>query len=178
LKQHDEIQYIVGSVHHVRGVSIDFERPAWLRAVRQSNLQLESTTMIVDPSTDVPVLRAPEFGDRTLEEDYQPSISELRVFLLDYFEAQYEMLQALQPEVVGHFDLCLLWTPNVSLRSEELAGVWEKIKRNVSYVVGYGGLFEANAAAFRKGWETSYPGKDILKVSYTSECDLIADNSS
>ncbi|KIJ37113.1 hypothetical protein M422DRAFT_260503, partial [Sphaerobolus stellatus SS14] len=27
----------------------------------------------------------------------------------------------------------------------------------------YGALFELNAAAFRKGWETAYPGSDIVR---------------
>jgi histidinol-phosphatase (PHP family) len=90
----------------------------------------------------------------------------LRLFLLAYFDAQYEMLTAHQPEVVGHFDLCLLWTPTVSLRSTEMEGVWEKVERNLRYAAGYGVLFEANAAAIRKGWGTSYPSRDILQVSF------------
>lgn len=32
-------------------------------------------------------------------------------------------------------------------------------------MINYGGLFEANGAALRKGWETSYPSREVLEVS-------------
>ena len=92
-------------------------------------------------------------------------MSELRNFLLGYFEAQYTLLKSHQPEVIGHFDLCLLWTPSISLRSREWKDVWTLVERNVKYVIDYGGLFEANSAALRKGWNTSYPSEDVLNVS-------------
>lgn len=90
---------------------------------------------------------------------------ELVSFLLAYLDAQYEMLQYHQPEVIGHFDLCLLWVPDLDLTSLKMEAVRESIKRNVEYGIGYGALFEANAAAIRKGWKTSYPNPYILKVS-------------
>lgn len=162
LLEDEEIQYVVGSVHHVRGVSIDFDRSTWFRSIRHVNEGTTGTTMILDQHTQQPI----PVIDKRETKGYDPSIEELRPFLMDYFDAQYEMLQALQPEVVGHFDLCLLWTPEVSLRFER--EVWEKLERNVEYIIGYGGLFEANAAALRKGWRTSYPGLDILRVGFLS----------
>ena len=51
------------------------------------------------------------------------------------------------------------------LRSDELEGVWDKVERNIRYAIGYGALFEANAAAIRKGWTTSYPSREVLRVS-------------
>lgn len=96
---------------------------------------------------------------------YTPSLTELRPFLLAYLDAQYDLLKTHQPEVIGHFDLCLLWTPGVVLRSDELEEVWDKVERNIRYAIGYGALFEANAAAIRKGWTTSYPSREILRVS-------------
>lgn len=151
------IDYVVGSVHHVRGVSIDFDRPTWLRAVRAAGRQVDETTM---SRVDGALVLTPPDEDPRLAEGYIPSGEELQVFLEAYFDAQYEMLQAHQPEVVGHFDLSLLWTPDVSLK-----GVWDRVRRNVEFAVGYGALFEANAAALRKGWKTSYPSPDVLKVS-------------
>lgn len=93
-----------------------------------------------------------------------PSMTDLRAFLLAYFDAQYDMLQTHQPEVIGHIDLCLLWTPEIRLGDTSLEGVWDKVVRNVEYGISYGALFEANAAAIRKGWKTSYPNPDILEV--------------
>lgn len=69
---------------------------------------------------------------------------------------------ALQPEVIGHFDLCRLWQPDVRLDADD--EVWRAVRRNVQTAVDYGALFEINAAAFRKGWSTAYPGEEVLRV--------------
>jgi histidinol-phosphatase (PHP family) len=166
LDQHETIQYIVGSVHHVQGVSIDFDRNTWLRSVWHANADTTSTTMTLNPDTKLPSPTPSDNSNSRLVEGYIPSLLELRAFLMKYFDAQYDMLQSLRPEVVGHFDLCLLWTPEVCLVSDGMEEVWERVVRNVDFVIGYGGLFEANAAALRKGWRTCYPGQDILKVCW------------
>ena len=85
----------------------------------------------------------------------------------DYFDAQYAMLQALKPPIVGHFDLIRLKSdaPNASFKV--YPRVWMKIVRNIKYVIGYGGVVEINSAALRKGLEEPFPSIDICKV-----CDL------
>jgi len=97
--------------------------------------------------------------------DLVPTDQQLVPFLVKYLDAQYEMIEALEPEVVGHFDLCLLFNPGYRLDGLGREEVWSRVKRNVERVVRYGGLFEANGAAIRKGWETSYPSKEVLRVS-------------
>ncbi|EST09610.1 PHP, C-terminal [Kalmanozyma brasiliensis GHG001] len=78
-----------------------------------------------------------------------------------YLDDQLEVLQRLKPEVIGHFDLFRLFTPQLKLDAPD---VWDKVERNVRFAVEYGALFECNAAAFRKGWNTSYPGREILDL--------------
>lgn len=156
LLENPVIDYVVGSVHHVRGVSVDFDRPTWLRAVRAAVRGVDETTMA---RVGGELVLAAGDEDPKLAEGYVPTEEEQRVFLEAYLDAQYDMMRAHEPEVVGHFDLALLWTPEVSLMP-----VWGKIERNVKFAVGYGALFEANAAALRKGWKTSYPSPDVLKV--------------
>lgn len=80
-----------------------------------------------------------------------------------YFDRQYELMDRLRPEVIGHFDLCRLYYPEMDFR--EFPEVWEKVKRNVGLGVEYGALFELNASAFRKGWKTGYPGVEVFDVS-------------
>lgn len=80
-----------------------------------------------------------------------------------YFDDQYTLLDRLRPEVVGHFDLCRLYYPSIDFRS--FPEVWEKIQRNVKLAVEFGALFELNASAFRKGWNTGYPGVEVFDVS-------------
>ena len=82
----------------------------------------------------------------------------------DYFDSHYEMLQALKPPIVGHFDLIRLKSsePNTSLK--RWPHVWRKILRNLGYIAGYGGIIELNSAAMRKGLDAPYPEAEICKV--------------
>ncbi|KIK64229.1 hypothetical protein GYMLUDRAFT_221557 [Collybiopsis luxurians FD-317 M1] len=131
LERHgDRIEYIVGSIHHVCGIPIDFDIDTFNRALA-----------------------------------HQPGGSvdeQMEAFLCSYFEAQFELMQRYRPEIIGHVDLCRLYNPQ--LRFAEYPRAWELLKRNIFYAVGYGALFEVNAAAFRKSWSTAYPGEDVLKV--------------
>lgn len=133
LKKHEQvISYIVGSVHHVNGIPIDFDKATFERALRSF-------------------------------EEGKDGLSQLDQLFCAYFDAQYQLLRLCQPEVVGHIDLCRLYLPEVSFGTPE---VWSRVKRNVEYAISYGALFEVNAAAFRKGWSTAYPGTDVLEVCW------------
>lgn len=82
-----------------------------------------------------------------------------------YFDNQFELIDRLRPEVIGHFDLCRLYYPDTNFK--EYPEVWAKIERNIELAVSYGALFELNASAFRKGWKTGYPGAEVFDVSTT-----------
>lgn len=75
------------------------------------------------------------------------------------------MLQSVQPEVVGHFDLIRIFADkdlgDATLLESE---VWELIVRNLEYVIKYGGLFEINSRSWKKGLRDAYPQRDIIKV--------------
>ena len=126
------VDYIVGSLHHTHSIPIDFDRETFERSV--ASFQTGSST---------------ESADAHLS-------------LVDqYLDDQLEVLQRLKPEVIGHFDLFRLFTPELKLEAPQ---IWAKVERNVRFAVEYGALFECNAAAFRKGWNTSYPGREILDL--------------
>ncbi|OIW28502.1 histidinol phosphate phosphatase H [Coniochaeta ligniaria NRRL 30616] len=82
-----------------------------------------------------------------------------------YYDSQMEMLTALRPKVVGHFDLIRLLSaePGRKLRGWEGGRVWEKVRRNLEFVAGYGGLLECNTSALRKGLEEPYPSREIAE---------------
>nr|XP_019014915.1 uncharacterized protein I206_01002 [Kwoniella pini CBS 10737]OCF53696.1 hypothetical protein I206_01002 [Kwoniella pini CBS 10737] len=128
------IDYIVGSVHHVNGISIDFNKLTFLKSIK--------------------------YCKKNEQEDLKEE--EIIIFLNNYFDQQFNLIYKFKPEIIGHFDLCLLWIPNFNFKKNKL--IWEKIKRNLKKVIEYGGLFEANSASLRKGWNTSYPSKDILNL--------------
>ena len=136
LSEHSSrIEYIVGSIHHVQEIPIDFDRPMFDNALRKS---------------------ASAAGPNV------PDVSRMDQFLSAYFDAQYTLLKRFQPEIIGHLDLCRLYNPG--LRFAEYPNALGKLERNISFAVGYGALFEFNASALRKGWLTSYPGKDVVEV--------------
>lgn len=88
--------------------------------------------------------------------------SEERLFE-DYFDAQFEMLSALKPRVVGHFDLIRLLASKPNASMKEMNGVWEKVIRNLRLIVEQGGLMEINSAGLRKGLEEPYPMRCVCE---------------
>jgi hypothetical protein len=130
----NRIEYIVGSVHHVNGIPIDFDRETFHRCLAS-------------------------FSSESVSPDESQTMER---FLSSYFDSQYEVLRRFHPEIVGHIDLCRLYNPQ--LRFADYPGAYEKLERNVKFAVDYGALFEANAAAFRKGWDAAYPGEDTIEV--------------
>ncbi|KAF6234561.1 hypothetical protein HO173_007186 [Letharia columbiana] len=81
----------------------------------------------------------------------------------DYFDLQYEMLKALEPPVVGHFDLIRLLSDDPEASFVQWTGVWQKILRNLDFIIDYGGLVELNSAGLRKGMSEPYPKAEICK---------------
>jgi histidinol-phosphatase (PHP family) len=85
----------------------------------------------------------------------------------DYFDAQFEMLKAVRPPVVGHFDLIRLKSqdPDVSGGWKSVGDCWGQIVRNLDLIREYGGTIEVNTAALRKGMKEPYPKRDVIEVS-------------
>lgn len=83
----------------------------------------------------------------------------------DYFDSQYEMLKALKPPLVGHFDLIRLKSDGPDRSFRIWPAVWEKIERNLKFVAEYGGVLELNSSSLRKGLAEAYPQSEICKVS-------------
>jgi len=100
--------------------------------------------------------------DRAMYEDARAKSggSDERLFE-DYFDSQYEMLQALKPPVVGHFDLIRLYSVDPETSLQQWPGVWTRIMRNLQLVADYKGLLELNSSALRKGMSEPYPKVEI-----------------
>jgi histidinol-phosphatase (PHP family) len=82
----------------------------------------------------------------------------------DYFEQQFEMLGALRPRVVGHFDLIRLLSSEPERDLRDWEKVWGLVRRNLERVVRDGGMLEVNSSALRKGLREPYPGRRICEV--------------
>lgn len=123
-----EFDLFIGSVHHVHGVPIDYDRQMYEEARSCSG------------GTDEGLFR-------------------------DYFDLQYDMLQALKPPLVGHFDLIRLRSDEPDADFLQWPGVLERVTRNLDFIAEYGGVMELNSAGLRKGMREPYPIKAICKVS-------------
>lgn len=84
----------------------------------------------------------------------------------DYFDAQFAMLQATKPPVVGHFDLIRLKGDDPARSFQGWHNVWVRIVRNLRYIASYGGLLEINFSSLRKGMDEPYPRDEITKVGW------------
>lgn len=125
------IDFFLGSVHHVHTIPIDFDHATYLQA-----------RAACSPPTD-------------------------NQLFADYFDAQYEMLQALRPQLVGHFDLIRLLSDEPDADWRALTDghgnkLWMAIDRNLAFVRSYGGLLEINTSAWRKGLQDPYPRREIV----------------
>ncbi len=115
--------YIVGSVHHVGGIGIDYDTHEYQRAVQAAG---------------------------SVEQLY-----------CDYFDDQFAMLEALQPAVVGHFDLIRIFDPHYldTLRHES---VQRRITRNLQLIADLGLIMDFNLRGFDKSTE-QYPSLPVLQ---------------
>ena len=117
--------YIVGSVHHVNGVGIDYNLDLYHQAVKSAG---------------------------SVEQLY-----------CDYFDSQHHMLEALQPAVVGHFDLIRIFDPDY-LATLQLETVWKRVLRNLDTVASLGLVLDFNMRGFDKTAE-QYPSVPILRAA-------------
>lgn len=134
LRQTHTAEYVVGSLHHVNSIPIDFSAELYVKALNQAEGSLEN-------------------------------------LYKRYFDEQYVMLQSVRPEVVGHFDLIRIFADqSVADKTLLVPEVWERILRNLEYVIAYGGLFEINSRSWKKGLRDAYPQRDIIQVRNQRKC--------
>lgn len=83
-----------------------------------------------------------------------------------YFDAQHDMIQALRPKLLGHFDLVRLFSarPEQSLIEAWHGSLWPKILRNLDLAKSIGAVLEINTAALRKGLQQPYPRLEICRA--------------
>jgi histidinol-phosphatase (PHP family) len=81
-----------------------------------------------------------------------------------YFDLQYEMIEFLQPAVVGHFDLIRIFDPDYKkrlLRPE----IMDRIKRNLQLICDLGLIMDFNLRSLLKGADEPYISRVILEMA-------------
>ena len=125
LKEELQLDYIVGSVHHVDGIPIDVSLELFEKAEKLAG------------GTEEVMCR--------------------------YFDHQYQLLEQVEPDIIGHFDLIRLYRPEFEITDL----MWRKIVRNIDFGISYGALFEINtsAASPYRNLEYPYPHRKVLEVN-------------
>ena len=164
-KYHDQISLLVG-------IEIDWIRPeskAWIESLL-SHYQLDTMIGSVHHVHGIPIDLSPSaYGaalSRSAERAQELNAAGVEMLFADYFDTQLEMLQALKPPIVGHFDLIRLMNPLPNASLKTFSRVWRKVLRNLLFVSEYGGVLEINASGLRKGLVEPYPNSEICSVCY------------
>ncbi len=83
---------------------------------------------------------------------------------LRFFDLQYEMIESLNPAVIGHFDLVRIFDEDYRNRILKPA-IWKKITRNLETIKARGLILDFNLRALDKGAREPYPASPILNAA-------------
>jgi histidinol-phosphatase (PHP family) len=83
-----------------------------------------------------------------------------------YFDQQYEMINRLKPQVVGHFDLIRLFDSDYPQRLQK-PEIRDRTRRNLQRIRELGLILDLNVNPLSKGASESYPAKSILLEART-----------
>ena len=101
------------------------------------------------------------------ERDYRRAVAAaggLTALYCDYFDLQLELIEALQPAVVGHFDLVRIHDGDYlqTLRRPE---VWRRAERNMRRIAALGLIVDFNVRALVKGQPEPYVAAPLLRLA-------------
>jgi len=98
------------------------------------------------------------------EEAYRQAVAAvggIEALYCAYFDRQHQLIEALKPEVVGHFDLIRIFDPAYR-RHLILPAVQKRIRRNLELVAQLDLILDYNVAALKKGAFEPYLSQPIL----------------
>ncbi|MCY3736828.1 MAG: histidinol-phosphatase [Gemmatimonadaceae bacterium] len=100
-------------------------------------------------------------------ERYAQAVAEtggIEALFCEYFDQQYELIEELEPEVVGHFDLIRMHDKDYRQRLE-IPGVKKRIRRNLEKIRDLGSILDFNLRALEKGGSEPYVSRSILEMA-------------
>ena len=105
------------------------------------------------------------------------SVGGLENLYCRYFDAQYDMVQALNPPIVGHFDLVRIFDPDYKSRLQQ-PQIAERVQRNLDLIKERGLILDFNLAGFDKLASEPYPSRDILAAAIKRGIALVPGDDS
>ena len=94
-----------------------------------------------------------------------------------YFDLQYEMIEALSPAVVAHFDLIRIFDPDYRNRLEKPAIV-ERIRRNLGLIQDRNLILDFNVRSLLKGAVEPYVSRSILQQALEMSIPVVPGDDS
>lgn len=96
---------------------------------------------------------------------------------LEYFDRQFEMIQAVRPFVVGHFDLIRIHDPNYTKQvvQPEIA---RKIDRNLDLIKDLNLVMDLNLRPLTRGEAEPYPTRSILEKIRSRQIPMVPGDDS
>ncbi len=89
------------------------------------------------------------------------SVGGLDALYCRYFDRQYDMINKLKPQVVGHFDLIRLFDPDYRQRLQK-PELLKRVRRNLRRIKELNLILDFNVSALRKGADEPYLSRAIL----------------
>jgi histidinol-phosphatase (PHP family) len=94
-----------------------------------------------------------------------------------YFDAQFEMIAAIEPQVVGHFDLIRIFDDAYQQRLA-LPAVAERVGRNLELIKDLDLTLDFNVRALAKGAAEPYPARSILQQAVEMGISIVPGDDS
>lgn len=165
IREKIDADIIVGSVHHIHGIDIDFDKPTWEKALQAHGglhgLYREYFTLV-------------QKMIETLKPEVVAHFDLIRLF--SYAEVDQEIVVNGETQLTKT-KIPLEETEKISLKND-WPDVWRIIENCVTIIVENNLTVELNSAAIRKGWNTPYPQDDIMKFMISKGVKFVLSDDS
>lgn len=132
-------EYLVGSLHHVDSIPIDYSVQEYDRAIQE--------------------------------------VGSIDALYCRYFDLQFEMLEAIKPAVVGHFDLIRIFDKDYQQRLEKKE-IRKRLVRNLDFIEKHKLILDYNLRSLLKGASEPYVSKFILDLALEREIAVVPGDDS
>ncbi|OMH81419.1 putative histidinol-phosphatase [Zancudomyces culisetae] len=138
LRNHSKIDYVVGSLHHVKGIPIDFSVELYKQAIEAHDNDIN------------------KLFDAYYDEQYQMLVT-VKPEIIGHFDLIRIFSHCIDDDTSEN-------GVNSGVSYTLGSQTMQRIVRNIKYGIEIGALFEINSRAYKKGHEFAYPHPDILKI--------------
>lgn len=159
LRKDINAEVIVGSVHHVNGIDIDFDQETWNIAFNKYN------------------------GLQGLYKEYftlvKNMINKLKPEIVAHFDLirLFANIEIIDDETNKKTKISREQRLNINIEND-WPEVWKLINESIDLIIEYDLAVELNSSAIRKGWDTPYPKDDIMKLMISKNVKFVLSDDS